>query len=216
MTTVTTARVHRAGRRTVGLAVGLAALLLPLAACGGEEPAAGPEPSSVSIDPSGDPPSPSGTAPSSAAPTPTPSSAAPSADPLTAAGAVKAAESAVADSTAVEVSQDDDNAAGEWEVTVRAGNNGRELRIGSDGSVVSDRSDRLDDAQLGELPKVTATEAITAAEKRVDKGTVTDLELTRENGQRVWDVSVQVGSGDEDWELRIDASSGRVVSEERD
>ena len=59
------------------------------------------------------------------------------------------------------------------------------------------------------------SEAIKAAEKRVSDGEVTDAELTRENQRTVWDVSVEVAGGD-DWELWIDASSGKVIREERD
>ncbi len=61
----------------------------------------------------------------------------------TAVAAVAVAEKTVADSTVVEVSSDDGRLI--CEVTVRVGNNGRELRIdGSDGPVLSNQSDRLD------------------------------------------------------------------------
>jgi hypothetical protein len=33
-------------------------------------------------------------------------------------------------------------------------------------------------------------------------GAVTDAELSRDNGEQVWDVSVDVGGGD-NWELRM-------------
>jgi uncharacterized membrane protein YkoI len=59
------------------------------------------------------------------------------------------------------------------------------------------------------------SEAIKAAEKRVADGEVTDAELTRENQRTVWDVSVEVAGGD-DWELWIDATSGKVIDAERD
>ena len=59
------------------------------------------------------------------------------------------------------------------------------------------------------------SDAIKASEKRVPDGEVTDAELTRENQRTVWDVSVEVAGGD-DWELWIDASSGRVINAERD
>lgn len=194
------------------------ALLLPLAACGGgiDDPAANP--TNISIAPSAPA---SSTPPSSTAASSTAATSVPATDPSTArsegvqdvATAVAAAESAVADSAAVEASRDDDETA--WTVTVRAGENGRELQISAtDGTVLSNRADQLDPAQLGELPGVTAQRAITTAEKRVADGVVTELELTQEDGRRLWDVSAEVGGGDE-WELWIDASSGDVVREER-
>ena len=67
----------------------------------------------------------------------------------------------------------------------------------------------------GTLPGVAVSDAIKAAEKRVPDGKVTDAELTRENQRTVWDVAVEVSGGD-DWELWIDASSGKVINEERD
>jgi uncharacterized membrane protein YkoI len=44
---------------------------------------------------------------------------------------------------------------------------------------------------------------------------VTEAQLTRRNNLRVWDLSVEM-AGVEDWHLSIDASTGRVVREERD
>lgn len=188
------------------------ALLFPLAACGGGNESPGANPTNISIAPSPAPSSPS--APASK----------PATDPSTAqtegvqdaTAAVAAAEAAVVDSIAVEVSRDDDDNQVVWEVTVRAGKNGRELRISAtDGTVLSNRSERLHESQLGEAPKVTAQEAIKIAEKRVPDGVVTDAELAREDGQRVWDVTVELGDDDE-WELWIDASSGKILHEERD
>ena len=194
------------------------ALLLPLAACGGGNESPGATPTNISIAPSPAPSSPSGPASSPA------TASKPATDPSTAqtegvqdaTAAVAAAEAAVVDSIAVEVSRDDDDNQVVWEVTVRAGKNGRELRISAtDGTVLSNRSERLHESQLGEAPKVTAQEAIKIAEKRVPDGVVTDAELAREDGQRVWDVTVELGDDDE-WELWIDASSGKILHEERD
>jgi uncharacterized membrane protein YkoI len=216
-----------APRRAVGIATltaGLLTVVLPLAACGGADPAASPEPTSVSIAPSSETPattaapSPSASASSASGPaTPkaTDPSIAQSETIRDAAGAVGVAESAVADSTTVEVSRDDDASAVEWEVTVRTGDEGRELRIAQDGSVLTNEADSLSSAQRGELPKITVLDAVETAENRFPGGVVDDAELTTENGQRVWSVSVDVRSGN-DWELWIDPSSGEVVHEERD
>lgn len=210
-------------RRLGVLGAGLLVIVLPLTACGADQPSTGPEPSGVSIAPStADPGSepPASPAPSARATTPAKPSAsdpstAQSEDQLDATGAVAAAEAAVPDSTAVEVSQDDDSAPAEWEVTVRVGDRGRELRIAGNGTVVGNEGASLSSAQRGALPKITATAAIRTAEKRVDGGVVTDAELSQENGQRVWDVSVDAGR-DTEWELWIDAESGKVLRAERD
>jgi hypothetical protein len=92
-------------RRTGGLAAGVLDLVLPLAACGTGEPAAGPEPTAISIASSTTGPS------ASPAPTTIPSAPAstastdrgapPSGQGLDAVGAVAAAQAAVADSTVV-------------------------------------------------------------------------------------------------------------------
>lgn len=212
--------VPRRARRTAGLAAGLAALVLSLAACGGDEMASTPTPTDISIAP---PTSalPSSAVPSSAGPAPSesPSTAGTSKRPsasagLDALGAVKAAETGVADSTVVELSKDDDSGSA-WEMTVRVGDGGRELRIDAGGEITSDQAESLSAVQRGTLPGVTVSEAIKAAEKRVSDGEVTDAELTRENQRTVWDVSVEVAGGD-DWELWIDASSGTVINAERD
>ena len=205
----------RSSRRAAGLAVGLAALVLPLAACGGDDQASTPAPTDISIAP------PTSAAPSSADPAPSesPTAAATSKRPsasagLDALGAVKAAETGVADSTVVELSKDDDSGSA-WEATVRVGDGGRELRIDSGGEITSNQAESLSAVQRGNLPDVTVSDAIKAAEKKVSDGEVTDAELTRENQRTVWDVSVEV-AGDDDWELWIDASTGKVVREERD
>jgi len=130
--------------------------------------------------------------------------------------AVAVAENAVPDSTAVEASKDDDAGGVVWEVTVRAGENGRELRIaGADGSVLSNESDQLHESQLGAEPKVSIQDAVGIAANQVDNGAVTDAELSSENGQGIWEVSVAASGGDE-WELWIDAASGKVLRKERD
>jgi hypothetical protein len=159
-------------RRTGGLAAGVLDLVLPLAACGTGEPAAGPEPTAISIASSTTGPS------ASPAPTTIPSAPAstastdrgapPSGQGLDAVGAVAAAQAAVADSTVVGLSQDDDDP--EWEVTVRVGDDGRELRIGADGSVLRNEADALPSAQRGDLPKVTVTDAIETVEDQVTGG----------------------------------------------
>ena len=212
--------VPRSSRRSAGLAAALAALVLPLAACGGNEMSSSPAPTDISIVP----PTaavPSTAAPSSAAPAPSesPSTAATSRRPsasagLDALGAVKAAETGVADSTVVELSKDDDSGSA-WEALVRVGNGARELRLDAGGGITSNQAESLSAVQRGNLPGVTVSEAIKAGEKRVSDGEVTDAELTRENQRTVWDVSVEVAGGD-DWELWIDASSGKVINAERD
>lgn len=190
------------------------ALLVPLAACGGgDDPSPGANPTNISIAPSSSAP------PSASTPASTPAtgpSTAQSEGIQDATAAVAAAEAAVPDSVAVEVSKDDDDSAVVWEVLLRAGENGRELRISAaDATVLSNKSDQLDESQLGEAPRVTAQEAIRVAEKRVPGGGVTEAELTRESGRRIWDLSVEVRGGDE-WELWVDASSGKVVRQQRD
>jgi uncharacterized membrane protein YkoI len=120
----------------------------------------------------------------------------------------------VADSTVVVLSKDDDSGSA-WEAIVRVGDGGRELRIDSAGEITSNRAESLSAVQRGNLPDVTVSDAIRAAEKRVSDGEATEAELTRENQRAVWDVLVEVAGGD-DYELWIDASSGTVIREERD
>ncbi len=204
-------------RRAVGLAAGVAALVLPLAACAGDDDSSTPAPSNISIAPPTSTPHTSvvPSSEASASPTAAATSRRPSATAgLDALGAVKAAETGVAGSTVLELSKDDDKGSA-WEVTVRVGDDGRELQLDSGGEITADRAETLSVVQRGSLPEVTVSDAIKAAEKRVSDGEVTDAELTRENQRTVWEVSVEVAGGD-DWELWIDASSGQVINEERD
>lgn len=222
MTVQVVDRPTRSRRRSAALTIGLLVGVFPLAACGNDDAGSAPEPTTVSIAPSSASPT-SQAPPSSASPTASSTASKPMTEPSIAqsekvrdiAGAVAVAESAVENGTVVEVSDDDDNGTVVWEATVRSGDRGRELRIGTDGSVLSSRDDRLDQSQLGDLPKVTVLDAITTGEKRVDGGVVTGAELSEEKGQRVWDLSVDV-AGSEEWELWVDATSGKVVHEERD
>lgn len=204
-------------RRAAGLVAGLAALVLPLTACGGGDTATTPAPTDISIAPPTSTPSastPTSTAPSPS-PTASPTSRRPAADAgLDALGAVRAAETGVADSTVVELSKDDDSGSS-WEVLVRVGSRGRELQLDQSGEISADRAESLSAVQRGALPDVTVSDAVKTAEQRVPDGEVTEAELTRENQRTVWDVSVEVAGGD-DWELWIDASSGKVVRAERD
>ncbi|HEY5785517.1 MAG TPA: PepSY domain-containing protein [Microlunatus sp.] len=216
-----TSVVPSTSRRAAGLAAGLAALVLQLAACGNDEVSSTPTPTDISIAPPTSAAPPTSDTPSSADPAPSesPTAAATSKRPsasagLDALGAVKAAETGVADSTVVELSKDDDSGSA-WEAAVRVGDGGRELRIDSGGEITSNQAESLSSVQRGNPPDVSVSEAIRAAQKRVPDGEVTDAELTRENQRTVWDVSVEVAGGD-DWELWIDASSGEVIREERD
>lgn len=205
-------RSAAATRHLVG--AGLAGAMLPLAACGSEASNPAPAPTGISIAPSSAAPSAPPTSPPSGSASSSPTATGATPGSVDAVAAVEAAESAVADSTAVEVSSDDDRAAVAWEVVLRAGANGRELRIGNDGAVLDNQSHRLSQAQLGDAPAVAVREAIRIAEERVGSGDVTDAELTRENNRLVWDVSVEKGA--EETEVWIDAASGAVVREERD
>jgi hypothetical protein len=72
----------------------------------------------------------------------------------------------VADSTVVVLSKDDDSGSA-WEAIVRVGDGGRELRIDSAGEITSNRAESLSAVQRGNLPDVTVSDAIRAAEKRV-------------------------------------------------
>lgn len=204
--------------RRAGLATGVLAVALPLAACGGDRTAAGPEPTNISIAPSSAAPTAAATSPAAS---PTAQAPTPATDPSTARseridlrGAVTAAEATVADSAVVEVSREDDGAVA-WEVTVRAGENARELHLSDDGTVLENKADSLSSAQRGEPPAIAVLAAVTAAEKRIDGGVVTDAELSNEDGQRIWDISVD-GDGGDEWELWIDATSGKVLRQERD
>ncbi|WP_344812572.1 PepSY domain-containing protein [Microlunatus aurantiacus] len=210
----------RSTRRTAGLVAGLAALVLPLTACGSDDAATTPAPTDISIAPPTS--TPAGSAPAdpasptaSEAPTDAATSKRPSANGgLDALGAAKAAETGLADSTVVELSKDDDSGSS-WEVLVRVGGGGRELQVDQDGEITGNQAESLSAVQRGNLPDVTVADAVRAAEQRVSGGEVTDAELTRENQRTVWDVSVEVAGGD-DYELWIDASSGKVVRSERD
>lgn len=211
--------IENARRFTVragGLLAGMMALTFPLAACGNDEPATEPTPNNISISPSSPAPTPESPAPSGpASPSATDPSTAQTERVADALGAVSVAEATVADSTTVEISKDDDDGRVEWEVTVRAGDNGRELHIAADGSVLENESEGLSEAQRGELPRVTVRDAIQTALKRIEDGEVTDAELSTEDGKRVWDIEVDVPRGD-DWDLWIDAATGEVLREERD
>lgn len=204
----------RGTRRAVALG-GLVALVLPLAACGSDNTAATPAPTDISIAPPTSSPPATTSSSASAAPSDRATSTRPSASAgLDALGAAKAAETGVADSTVVELSKDDDSGSS-WEVLVRVDGNGRELQLDQGGEITADQAESLSAVQRDNLPDVTVADAIKAAEKRVSDGEVTDAELTRENQRTVWDVSVEVAGGD-DYELWIDASSGKVIREERD
>lgn len=204
----------RGTRRAVALG-GLVALVLPLAACGSDNTAATPAPTDISIAPPTSSPPATTSSSASAAPSDRATSTRPSASAgLDALGAAKAAETGVADSTVVELSKDDDSGSS-WEVLVRVDGNGRELQLDQGGEITADQAESLSAVQRDNLPDVTVADAIKAAEKRVSDGEVTDAELARENQRTVWDVSVEVAGGD-DYELWIDASSGKVIREERD
>jgi hypothetical protein len=102
------------------LSAGLLATVLPLAACGDDQPATGPEPTDISIAPSAPPSSATPKGPA------TKPSVAQSEQVTTAVEAVAAAEAVVPDSAAVEVSKDDDSEL-TWEVALRAGENGTRI-----------------------------------------------------------------------------------------
>ena len=155
-----TSVVPPTSRRAAGLALGVAALVLPLAACGNDEVSNTPAPTDISIAP------PTSAPPSTADPAPSesPSSSATSKRPsagagLDALGAVKAAETGVADSTVVELSKDDDSGSA-WEATVHVGDGGRELRIDSEGEITSNQPESLSAIQRGTMPDVTVSDAI--------------------------------------------------------
>lgn len=198
--------------RLVSLAAA-SVLTLGLVACGqGEQPAA---------------PSPAPAVTTTQAPDTTPSTPAASGTPSTQAPADDAAEHNAAALRAIATAQqaengiayeiddeDDDNT---WEVDVMVGDRSIEVDVSADGNTVLSRDDdddaddddrvRLDRAQI------TLTQAVEAALAEVP-GALDDAELDDEDGQDVWEVSIDT-QGDDDVEVYVSTQDGSIIKVDR-
>lgn len=110
--------------------------------------------------------------------------------------------------------REDDNS--RWEVLVRtADGNGTEVWVdATSGDVLDQRSEEVPSEARDGAPSFTAKEAVEAAETAVGSGSVTDLDIDRERGTVIWEVTVEDNGNETD--VKIDASSGEVLSQEQD
>ncbi len=182
--------------RRVGAAGTALVVMLGLAACVPEAGKPGPGPTAQLTDeasPGGSP----GTA-----------------DALDAGQAVDAAIRAEGD-VVVELSRDREGGVEVWEVGVlRADGSGVELHLDAhSGEVLRERAMDLD-AEQRSAPAVSAHDAIDAALTAVP-GTIDELDLDSEGSRIVWEAQVDADDGGR-FELRIDAATGEVLSQERD
>lgn len=124
--------------------------------------------------------------------------------------AIDAAEGE-AGGTAYQVDREDRG----WEVDVAVDGRSTEVRVGPDGAVVGTEDDDLDDDDRRALDaaRITLHEAVQAAVAQVP-GDVTDVELDREDGTHVWEVSLEDGGDEVD--VDVDVTDGSVVGTDRD
>lgn len=110
--------------------------------------------------------------------------------------------------------REDDNS--RWEVLVRtADGNGTEVWVdAASGDVLDQRSEDVPSEARDGAPEFTAKQAVEAAETAVADGAVSDLDIDRERGTTIWEVTVEAGGNETD--LKIDATSGEVLSQEQE
>lgn len=147
-------------------------------------------------------------------PTPTDDDATASGD-ITQAGlrAIATAEAEVG-GTAFAIDDEDDDQT--WEVDVAAGDRQVEVEVSADGTQVTgtDDDDLDDDDRAGlQQAQVEIGDAIQTAVAEVD-GTLDDAELTEDDGQFAWEVSVD--TSDDDIEVHVDITTGDVLTVDRD
>lgn len=197
-------------KRALAASAAALSMMLAAGACGSDsdrEPAAPSEPQTVSTGPSAsESPEPSEPAPAPSEPQ--------SAGEVDALAAIEIAEQAVPGDV-VELDRDRENGVDVWEVDVRtADGSGVELYIDrATGEVVRERSMVLSDDQRQE----TAVSAAEAAQIALDSvgGAVVQLELDRDDGRSLWELTVRADDGVE-WEFDIDANSGDILDRDRD
>lgn len=128
------------------------------------------------------------------------------------------AQGAVADSTVVSI--ETDNFDTQWEVEVVTSDGTKyEAKVSAEGTDVTsgpdEKSDDADDkTEHRELVDAAALDYREAVDKvtAAVPGRITELELDTDNGATVWEADV-VDSGDTKHEVKIDAGSGEVVTQ---
>lgn len=104
-----------------------------------------------------------------------------------------------------------------WEVLVRGddGSGTRVLISAESGDVTDERSEDVPEEVRDSAPEFTAKEAIDAALTAVSSsGMVTDVDIDREGDTLVWEVVVESDGAETD--VQIDATSGEILTQERD
>lgn len=187
-------------------------LALALAGCGnGDQPATpGTAPEQTL------PPVTQTTAPTEAAPAGTATTGAQTADVeehnAAALRAIVTAEGA-ANGTAYEIDHDDNR----WKVDVLVDARSIEVEVSTDGNTVAsqDDDDDADDDDRARLDRaqITLTQAIEAALTEAP-GRLDDADLDDENGQDVWEVSIDTADGD-DIEVYVSTQDASIVKVDR-
>jgi uncharacterized membrane protein YkoI len=101
-----------------------------------------------------------------------------------------------------------------WYLTVRDddGSQGSEIYLNRrTGELVKQQSEVLQPAARGDLPPVSAREALSTALRSAPGASVVEFDLEREDGVRVWYVLVRGGASGQQ-EIYVDAASGVVLT----
>lgn len=132
----------------------------------------------------------------------------------------KTAESKLPDGTVIEIESENDGANWEVEVAFPSGVR-KKLITSSDGESIERgprgfRQDGHSKAKWRKRVKNVTVDYAEAYDKIVTArdGTVTELELDEEDGVLVWEADVKAGGTE--YEVSIDARSGKVVENEKD
>jgi uncharacterized membrane protein YkoI len=100
-----------------------------------------------------------------------------------------------------------------WYVTVRGDDRTRGTEVYLDrstGDVVKQQPEVLQPSARGELPQVSARQALATALRSAPGASVVEFDLEREDGTRVWYVFLRGDVGGQK-EVYIDANSGSVI-----
>lgn len=116
--------------------------------------------------------------------------------------------------TVVDLEHDGDDSSHTWEVGI----------LSSDDAGVEVELDRASGEVLGQSNYDLSSEQRRAPKQTIDlvigialgavSGAVTEAELDSEDGRVVWEVVVEDGA--DDWDLEIDAESGKILKQEKD
>ncbi|WP_346845712.1 PepSY domain-containing protein [uncultured Rothia sp.] len=127
--------------------------------------------------------------------------------------AIDAIEKKYPNGAIISIDREDDDT--RYKFTVIDGENDIEVHVNQKNEITEEETERADSEDVQEVAdsKIIARDALETAVGQADSQSVDDVELNRDFGRLVWEIDFDQENGQDGQQVRVDATSGDVISQ---